>query len=246
MSEPELGGAKILIIDDVLSNLDILRLYLEPENYSLSFAVDGEKALSLASKLQPDILLLDIMMEPVDGIEVCRRLKAQAATRDIPVIFISALTETEDLAQGFKAGGCDYIAKPLQREQVLQKIQIHLQARYYQKSWHYLRQCSEVVALCSGGLSVAACQMDAQGKIITANVHWLHWLDQQYWLDTIPTARQTQVRQQWQHCLRYRHSFSVLLKLTNQKAQSGHFKLLVLPLAAKQQANQFSACLLPA
>ena len=89
-------------------------------------ATNGRKALEFVKKKPPDIILLDIMMPEMDGLEVCRQLKREETTRDIPVIFISALTETADKLKGFHAGGVDYITKPFHKEEVLARVQAHL------------------------------------------------------------------------------------------------------------------------
>jgi sigma-B regulation protein RsbU (phosphoserine phosphatase) len=102
---------KVLIVDDVPDNIHVLVQCLK-RSYSLIVATNGEKALSLAETTQPDIILLDIMMPGMDGYEVCRRLKASETTRNIPVIFLTALTESGDETRGLALGAVDYIAKP--------------------------------------------------------------------------------------------------------------------------------------
>jgi len=116
---------KILIVDDGPANIQILSAFLE-RDYQIFFATNGPRALELAAEQQVDMILLDIMMPEMDGFEVCRRLKADDATRDIPVIFISALTEPEDKVQAFDVGGVDYIAKPFQSEEVRARVRAHL------------------------------------------------------------------------------------------------------------------------
>lgn len=118
---------KILLVDDTPANLAILRETLAPEGYNLAFAANGEKALEIASHIRPDLILLDIMMPGMDGFETCRRLKSNEATRNIPIIFISAKNEPEDIVEGFHVGGIDYIVKPFRREEVLARVRTHLQ-----------------------------------------------------------------------------------------------------------------------
>ena len=123
----EIGGtAKILLVDDMVANLKILLDALEPEGYELAVASDGPAALKAAATSRPDLILLDIVMPEMDGFEVCRRLKEDEATRDIPVIFITARDETEHLVEAFRAGGADYITKPFAREEVLTRAETHL------------------------------------------------------------------------------------------------------------------------
>jgi len=125
----DLAGMKILVVDDVLQNIEILLQTLKQKNYQLSFSNSGVEALELAPKLLPDLILLDIMMPEMDGIETCRRLKADEETRDIPVIFITAKADTEDVVMGFEAGGVDYITKPFNLEEVRVRVETHLRLR---------------------------------------------------------------------------------------------------------------------
>jgi DNA-binding response OmpR family regulator len=125
----EIGEAKVLIVDDSTVNLDLLRNMLQPVGYQIFFATSGEMALEVAAGSQPDVILLDAMMPGIDGFETCRRLKASEKMRDIPVIFVTAKTETKDLALGFEVGGVDYITKPVKQPEVLARVRTHLQIR---------------------------------------------------------------------------------------------------------------------
>jgi len=118
---------RILIVDDVPANLKVLRDAIEPEGYEIFGASSGEVALRIAAKALPDIILLDIMMpNGIDGYEVCRRLKKNEVTADIPVIFITMRDEEESIVEGFNVGGVDYITKPFYDEEVLVRIKNHL------------------------------------------------------------------------------------------------------------------------
>jgi len=119
-------GSKILVVDDTPANLDLLSQILELEGYEVSFATNGKQALELASINTPDLILLDIMMPEMDGIETCRRLKSLANVKEIPVIFITAKTDRKDVAEGFMVGGMDYICKPVQQEEVCARVECHL------------------------------------------------------------------------------------------------------------------------
>ena len=116
----------ILLVDDVAANLSVLSAALEPEGYEILAAQDGTMALRLAARAQPDLILLDVMMPQIDGLETCRRLKRDETTRHIPVIFITARNEMESIVEGFRAGGLDYIIKPFQAEEVLSRVATHL------------------------------------------------------------------------------------------------------------------------
>src|SRR5947209_1445511 len=103
MSAPE----KILLVDDVPANLAVLTSALEPHGYEILAASNGAAALKVAVRARPDLILLDILMPELNGLETCRRLKQDEATRDIPVIFITARAEMESIVEGFRAGGVD-------------------------------------------------------------------------------------------------------------------------------------------
>ncbi len=125
--------ATILIVDDNPTNLRVLLDYLCDSGFKMLVARNGEGALRQAKYANPDIILLDVMMPGIDGYETCRQLKADETLQDIPVIFMTALSETENKLQGFEAGGVDYIIKPLQQEEVLARLNAHLTIRRLQQ-----------------------------------------------------------------------------------------------------------------
>lgn len=124
----------LLLVDDVPTNLKVLFGYLKSCNFKVRIARDGEDALNQVALAKPDLILLDVMMPKMDGFETCRRLKASEETKDIPVIFMTALTETVDKVKGFDAGAVDYVTKPIQQEEVLARINSHLMLRQLQKT----------------------------------------------------------------------------------------------------------------
>lgn len=119
----------ILIVDDTPANLGVLVETLGGAGYRLMVAEDGEEALAQTAQTQPDLILLDVMMPGIDGFETCRRLKARPKTRDIPVLFMTALHETADKVKAFAAGGVDYITKPIEHEEALARVRTHLTLR---------------------------------------------------------------------------------------------------------------------
>ena len=123
----------ILIVDDTPNNLRFLSTTLTEQGYKVRSVTDGLMALTVAQAAKPDLILLDIMMPNLDGYEVCQRLKANEQTRDIPVIFLSALDEVIDKVKSFTVGGVDYITKPFQLDEVLARIETHLSLRAAQK-----------------------------------------------------------------------------------------------------------------
>ncbi len=114
--------ADILVVDDNQANLRLLTDVLSSRNYRVHEALNGPEALRIAQSALPDLVLLDISMPGMDGFEVCTRLKADVSTRDIPVIFISALSDIDDVVRGFEVGGVDYITKPFKFREVLARI----------------------------------------------------------------------------------------------------------------------------
>ncbi len=124
----------ILIVDDVPNNLRLLMNFLHDLNFVVRIAQNGEEALEQVAYEKPDIILLDIMMPPgIDGFETCRRLKANEDSSDIPVIFMTALSETINKVKGFEVGAVDYITKPFQQEEVLARITAHLTIKKQQE-----------------------------------------------------------------------------------------------------------------
>lgn len=129
----------ILIVDDTPANLDLLSGMLRERSYRIRAAISGKLALQAALNEPPDLILLDINMPEMDGYEVCRRLKAEEKLKEIPVIFLSALTETMDKVKAFRAGGVDYVTKPFQLEEILARVETHLTlkaAREFLKDKH--------------------------------------------------------------------------------------------------------------
>ncbi|MDX1520777.1 MAG: GAF domain-containing protein [Anaerolineae bacterium] len=119
----------ILVVDDNPTNLAVVSNYLKGSGYRILIARNGPSAIQKAQYVQPDLILLDVMMPGIDGFETCHQLKANEKTREIPVIFMTALTEARDKVKGFAVGAVDYVTKPLQHEEVLARVAIHLNIR---------------------------------------------------------------------------------------------------------------------
>ncbi len=128
------NGQSIVIVDDVPDNLRLLSGILKEKGYRVRPAPSGKRALATIKKELPELILLDIMMPEMDGYEVCRQLKAETLTQDIPVIFLSALNEVFDKVKAFQVGGVDYITKPFQVEEVLVRVNTHLTIQAQQKA----------------------------------------------------------------------------------------------------------------
>jgi class 3 adenylate cyclase len=131
---PEPSLPRVLIVDDLEDNLKVLSETLQEHGYHPLQAKSGERALQIAAKALPDLILLDVMMPGMDGYETIRALKADPVTADIPVIFISALGQIEDKVKGFQSGAVDYVSKPFQKEEVLARVGTHMKLRQAQRS----------------------------------------------------------------------------------------------------------------
>ncbi|WP_293128209.1 response regulator [Microcoleus sp. bin38.metabat.b11b12b14.051] len=129
MSEAEL----ILVVDDTPANLDVISEALTDAGYEVAIAIDGERALKQVQYTLPSLILLDVMMPGINGFETCRRLKASPATKDIPVIFMTALSDTADKIKGFQIGAVDYITKPFEEMEVLARVNTHIKLRNLHK-----------------------------------------------------------------------------------------------------------------
>lgn len=125
--------ATLLIVDDIPANLAVLFTYLREEGFNVCVAESGDDALEQIPYTKPDLILLDVMMPGIDGFETCRRLKANEDTRKIPVIFLTAMSDTVDKVKGFKIGAVDYITKPIQQEEVLARVHTHLTLKKQQE-----------------------------------------------------------------------------------------------------------------
>ncbi len=158
--------ATILIIDDQPVNLKMLVGLLKEYDYKLLVAVNGEQALDILAKQQPDIILMDIMMPGMNGFELCRAVKEDIKNVDIPIIFLSALTEEGDKIKGFEAGGVDFISKPFYEKEVLLRINTHLtllrQKRQLQKE-------KETLAVTLGSIGDGVITTDTEGRVTFLN-----------------------------------------------------------------------------
>jgi diguanylate cyclase (GGDEF)-like protein/PAS domain S-box-containing protein len=162
-------SAGILIVDDNPENLNVLKRMLSAEDYEVRPLPSGELALRAAQAEVPDLILLDIMMPGLDGYEVCARLKADPRTRDVPVIFISALRDPEDKVRAFAAGGVDYISKPFQVDEVLARVTTHLRLSALQQALRAqnarLQEAATLFEVSGEGIILT----DAQGVIRRVN-----------------------------------------------------------------------------
>jgi CheY-like chemotaxis protein len=127
LENPNQQQASLLLVDDTPFNLKLVLSYLQQAGFRVQTAESGMEALRLADSDPPELILLDVMMPEMDGFECCRQLKNNPLTRDIPVVFMTALSETEDKIRGFEAGGVDYLTKPVEVPELLARVNTHLQ-----------------------------------------------------------------------------------------------------------------------
>ena len=124
---------EIMVVDDTPANLRLLEIMLRERGYRVRAFPRGRLALAAAAKAPPDLVLLDVNMPEMDGYEVCQRMKADPLLEEIPIIFISALSETTNKLNAFRSGGVDYVTKPFQTEEVLARVANHLGLRETQR-----------------------------------------------------------------------------------------------------------------
>lgn len=152
---------RILIVDDIDTNLKILVSLLQHKNHIIDVANSGSEALNMAKDYSPDLILLDIIMPDMDGFDVCRSLKKSAVTKDIPIIFLTARNETEDIIKGFEIGAMDYVTKPFNAAELLARVRTHLALkrsrdvernliRELQEALTQVKQLSGMLPICSG------------------------------------------------------------------------------------------------
>lgn len=127
------GTATLLVVDDQPSNLSILFHTLNAAGYQVLIAKNGQSALEKLNYVHPDLILLDVMMPVLDGFSTCQKIKAQEDKRDIPIIFMTALTETQYKLRGFEVGAADYVTKPIQSQELLARVKTHLHLYHLQK-----------------------------------------------------------------------------------------------------------------
>lgn len=164
MHETLLTKGTVMIVDDTPGNLALLSDTLSEANYRVLVATDGISAIEQIQYFKPDIILLDVVMPGIDGFETCRRLKNDPATSSIPILFMTGLSDLDDLLRGFSEGGIDYIIKPIRPPEVLVRIDVHLaQTRHLRRSQLALEQSTFSALTCySNGLitwlTPTACQ----------------------------------------------------------------------------------------
>lgn len=134
----------ILAVDDKSQNLQFLGKLLSDNGYEVGMAQNGVQALNFLRKNEPDLILLDIMMPEMDGYQVCERIKSDFSTRHIPVIFLTAKTDTQDVVKGFEMGGVDYVTKPFNSAELLARIKTHVEMKILRGLLPMCSQCKKI------------------------------------------------------------------------------------------------------
>jgi len=130
MSEDKkIEKSTILIADDNPMNLKVLTDLLNPDNFKISAVTNGRKVLEIVDKVTPDLILLDIMMPEMDGFEACEKLKEGEKTKDIPIIFLTAKIDSDDIVKGFELGAADYVTKPFKPAELMARVRTHLELK---------------------------------------------------------------------------------------------------------------------
>jgi PleD family two-component response regulator len=119
----------LLVVDDIAKNIQLIGNVLQKENYRVSLANNGRQAIAIATEIRPDLILLDVMMPEMDGFETCRILKSQTETENIPIIFLTAKVDSEDIIKGFELGAVDYITKPFNTHELKARVKTHTELK---------------------------------------------------------------------------------------------------------------------
>jgi two-component system sensor histidine kinase/response regulator len=120
----------VLVVDDNPKNVQIIALLLNELKYKIIIAVNGKSAIDLVERVHPDLILLDVMMPGMDGFEACQIIKSNPENENVPIIFLTALSEKVNIVKGFEVGGVDYITKPFNKEELISRIKTHLELKF--------------------------------------------------------------------------------------------------------------------
>jgi len=126
MSQLKSNGV-VLVVDDSADSLELLNEALINEGYTIFIAMDGLQAVTIAERMEPDVIIMDAIMPNMDGFEACRQIKKNRELKDVPVIFMTGLSDSEDVVRGLKAGGVDYINKPVNIDELIARVHVHLE-----------------------------------------------------------------------------------------------------------------------
>jgi signal transduction histidine kinase len=175
----------ILIVDDTANNLEVMSETLTDEGFEVSTALTGDRALEQVQYSEPDLILLDVMMPGIDGFETCKRLKADSKTSSIPIIFMTALADTDSKVKGFDLGAVDYITKPFQEREVIARVRTHLHLRNLSKQLEQQLVQSEKMSTLGNLIAGIAHEINNPISCITGNLP----LAKSYYKDLLSVIR---------------------------------------------------------
>jgi diguanylate cyclase (GGDEF)-like protein len=202
--------ASLLIVDDQPNNIKVLFDFLVDNGFRVLVAQDGESALQKAANAAPHLILLDVMMPGIDGFETCRRLKQEEATKDIPVIFMTALSDTPYSVKGFEVGAVDYVTKPIRQEEILARVKTQLSMR---KMYDELKEKSRILNLKNAQLQDEVRKREqAEAELRKAN-EMLYRLATVDGLTEVPNRRyfDDYLQREWQRAIRESSALSFIL-----------------------------------
>jgi DNA-binding response OmpR family regulator len=165
----------ILIVDDIPRNLQVLASTLGNAGYEVAAATSAAKALKTLENITPDLILLDVMMPEMNGFEMCLKLKAAEATKEIPVIFLTAKTETEDIVKGFQSGGVDYVTKPFNSTELLARVTTHLELK---RSKEALNESIQKLQLANNEISAKNLKIEEINHHLTDSINYARHIQQ--------------------------------------------------------------------
>lgn len=182
----------VLVAEDSVESLGMLNETLLKEGYTVFVAMDGEQALAIANRMVPDVILMDIIMPNMDGVEACKQLKKNTELTDIPVIFMTGLSEKEHLFNSLDAGGVDFINKPIQHDELLARIKVHLRNSMSTRSAHNsLNKIGQLAFTCDSNANIIWSTSSANDLLVAAGINseeQTQLMSEQirYWLLTDP------------------------------------------------------------
>jgi DNA-binding response OmpR family regulator len=167
----------VLVADDSPDSLDMLNEALINEGYTIFVALDGQQAINIAERISPDIIIMDAIMPNLDGFEACKQLKSNRELRDIPVIFMTGLSNSEDVIKGLEAGGVDYVTKPVNLDELVARIQVHLQnSRLTRSARNALDEIGQQSFACDSNGTVTWCTASTREFISQKGID-ANWLE---------------------------------------------------------------------
>ncbi|MGR3278161.1 response regulator [Acaryochloris marina NIES-2412] len=165
------NSPEIMVVDDTPANLEVISDTLSSAGYRVAAAINGERALKRLQTHPPSLILLDIQMPEMDGFEICRQIKADPTTINIPIIFITARTDTDSILQGFEAGAVDYISKPFQESELLARVNTHLQLRHVNQLYDLERKKTDQLQQLNQQVQTLNVHLEEQVKERTTELH---------------------------------------------------------------------------